>query len=74
MLKDTKARSFKISKLKSLLENLETLLRLVESVIHQNLNHSFKLGSKLKYLNLDQLPLSKCSELGYSKSAPTNVE
>ena len=36
-------------------------------------HHRFKLGSKLKYLNPDQLLLSWCRELRYSKSAPTNV-
>ena len=65
MVKHTKARSFKISKLKSLLDPSKSKARR---------HHSLKLGSKLKYLNSDQLPLSKRSELGYSKSAPTNVE
>ena len=36
-------------------------------------HHSFNPGSKLKYLNSDQLLPLLLSEIGYSKSAPTNV-
>ena len=34
-----KTQSFEISKLKNLFENLETLLRSLDFVIHQNLQH-----------------------------------
>ena len=78
MVKHKKAQSFKISKLKNLLEkplNLSEVTRICDLSKSAALSHhSFKFDSKLKYLNSDQLPLSKRSKLGYSKSAPTNVE
>ena len=39
IVKHKQARSFKISKLKNLLEKPETPLRSLEFVIHQNLQH-----------------------------------
>ena len=78
MVKHKKARSFKISKLKNLLEkpqNPSEVTRICDpSKSPAPRHHSFKLDSKLEYLNSDQLPLSKRSKLGYSKFAPTNVE
>ena len=78
MVKHKKAQSFKISKLKNLLEkpwNPSQVTRIYDpSKSPAPSYHIFKLDSKLKYLNSDQLPLSKRSKLGYSKSAPTNVE
>ena len=78
MVKHKKARSFKISKLKNLLEKLLNLSEATRicgpSKSAAPHRHSFKLHSKLKYLNSDKLPLSKCSKLGYSKSTPTNAE
>ena len=77
MVIQTKTRSFEIPKLK----NFEKLWNPFEfsricgpSKSQAQRNHSFKLGSKSKYLNSDQLLLPERSELGYSKSAPTNVE
>ena len=78
MVKHTMARSFKISKFKNLLEKpsnapeVTTICDISKSKGRHH--HSFKLGSKLKYLNSDQLLLSKRSELRYFKSAPKNVE
>ena len=77
MAKHTKARSFEISKLKTSMKNPEILLRIRifdPSKFPIRCHHSFKLGSKLNYLNSDQLLLSKRSRLKYSKSGPTNVE
>ena len=77
MVTNTKAQSFEISKL----ENFEKpctppeVTRICDpSKSRARHHHSFKLGSKLKYLNSDQLLLSQRSKLGYSKPAPTNVE
>ena len=71
MVKSKKARSFKISKLK----NPSEVTRICDLLKYSAPgHHSFKLDSKLKYLNSGQLPLSKHIKLGYSKSAPTNVE
>ena len=78
MVKPKKARSFKISKLKNLFKkplNPSEVTRFCDlSKCPAPRHHSFKLDSKLKYLNSGQLPLSKHIKLGYSKSAPTNVE
>ena len=71
MVKPKKARSFKISKLKNPSE-VTRICDLLKCPAPRH--HSFKLDSKLKYLNSDQLPLSKHSKFGYFKSAPTNVE
>ena len=78
MAKHTKARSFEISKLKNLHEkpwNPPEVTRIFDPPkFPTRCHHSFKLGSKLNYLNSDQLLLSKRSRLKYSKSGPTNVE
>ena len=71
MVKHKKALEvLKFQNLKTSLKNPETLLRSPQFVIHQkspaSRHHSFKLDSKLKYLNSDQLPLSKRNKLGYS--------
>ena len=52
------------------MKNPETLLGSLEFVIHQNYGHdaSFRLASKVKYLNSDLLLLSWHSELGYNTS------
>ena len=71
MVKPKKARSFKISKLKNPSE-VTRICDLLKCPAPRH--HSFKLDSKLKYLNSDQLPLSKRSKLWYSKSAPINVK
>ena len=67
----------KHTKLKNLLEkpwNPPEVTRICDpSKSKARRHHSFKLGSKLKYLSSDQLPLSKRSKLGYFKSAPTNI-
>ena len=77
MVTHTKARSFENSKLKNLLgktlKSPEATRFCDPSKSLARCHYSFKLGSKLKYLHSDQLLLSKRSELGYSKSAPTNL-
>ena len=68
MVKHKKAESFKISKLKNLLEkpwNHFEITRISDpSKSPAPRHHSFKLDLKLKYLNSDQLPLSIGSKLG----------
>ena len=71
MVKPQKARSFKISKLKNPSEVTRICNLLKCPAPH---HRSFKLDSKLKYLNSGQQPLSRHIKFGYSKSAPTNVE
>ena len=76
MVTHTKTRSFEISKLRNLLEkplNPPEVTRTCDPSKSPARQHH-KRSSKLNYLNSDQLLLSKRSEMGYSKSAPTNVE
>ena len=53
----TEAPSFEISKFKNLLEKSSKPVE-VTRICDQDYHRSFKLGSKLKYLNSDQLFLS----------------
>ena len=68
MVKHKKAQSFKISKLKNLLEkplNPSEVTRISDLSKSPALrHHSFKLDSKLKYLNSEQLLLPKRTKLG----------
>ena len=74
MVTNTEARTFEISKLKNLLEKPWKSPEVTKICKSQaRCHHSFKLGSKLKYFNSDQLLLAKLSEMGYYKSAPRNV-
>ena len=62
MVADTKAQSFEILKLKDIFENPSNppeVTRICDpSKFPSRHHHSFKIGSKLKYLNSDQLLLS----------------